>query len=135
MNNAGTDNTYAGVGKFSAGSYAFSCYYNIDADPEKSEYASLNHGKHAFPVHIDVMQSDKFVNGPDAITVLKDDNNDYNQAHQEWTNRHMSLNNALDIFKQHADENTMNESHLAWFTANYQSYKFTYTPGEYPRVQ
>ena len=140
VNNAGTDNTYAGVGKFSAGSYAFSCYYNIDADPEKSDYASLNHGKHAFPVHIDVMQSDKFVNDTVAITVLKDDNNDYNQAHQEWTNQHMSLNNALDIFKQHADENTIpesirNESHRAWFTANYQSYKFTYTPGEYPRVQ
>ena len=140
VNNAGTAKTYAGVGKFSAGSYAFSCYYNIDADPEMSDYASLNHGKHAFPVHIDVMQSDKFVNGPDAITVLKDDNIDHNQAHQVWTNRHMSLNNALDIFKQHADENTIpesirNESHRAWFTANYQSYKFTYTPGEYPRVQ
>ena len=136
VNNAGTANTYAGVGKFSDGSYAFSCYYNIDADPEKSDYASLNHGKHAFPVHIDVMQSDKFVNGPDEITVLKDDNNVYDQAHQEaWTNQHMSLNKALDIFKQHADENTMNESHRAWFTANYQSYKFTYTPGEYPRVQ
>ena len=140
VNNAGTANTCAGVGKFSPGSYAFSCYYNIDADPEKSDYASLNHGKHAFPVHIDVMQSDKFVNGPDEITVLKDDNNDYNQAHQEWTDQHMSLNNALEIFKQHADDNTIpesirNESHRAWFTANYQSYKFTYTPGEYPRVQ
>ena len=140
VNNAGTANTCAGVGKFSDGSYAFSCYYNIDADPEKSDYASLNHGKHAFPVHIDVMQSDKFVNGPDAITVLKDDNIDHNQAHQVWTNQHMSLNDALEIFKQHADENTIpesirNESHRAWFTANYQSYKFTYTPGEYPRVQ
>ena len=140
VNNAGTDKTYAGVGKFSDGSYAFSCYYNIDADPEKSDYASLNHGKHAFPVHIDVMQSDKFVNGPDAITVLKDDNIDHNQAHQEWINQHMSLNDALEIFKQHADENTIpesirNESYRAWFTANYQSYKFTYTPGEYPRVQ
>ncbi len=140
VNNAGTANTYPGVGKFSDGSYAFSCYYNIDADPEKSDYASLNHGKHAFPVHIDVMQSDKFVNGPDAITVLKDDNIDHNQAHQVWTNQHMSLNDALEIFKQHADENTIpesirNESYRAWFTANYQSYKFTYTPGEYPRVQ
>ena len=140
VNNAGTANTYAGVGKFSDGSYAFSCYYNIDADPEKSDYASLNHGKHAFPVHIDVMQSDKFVNGTDPIDVLKDDKNDYNQEHLEWTNQHMSLNKALDIFKQHADENTIpesirNESHRAWFTANYQSYKFTYTPGEYPRVQ
>ena len=136
VNNAGTANTYAGVGKFSDGSYAFSCYYNIDADPEKSDYKSLNHGKHAFPVHIDVMQSDKFVNGTDEITVLKDDNNVYDQAHQEaWTNQHMSLNNALEIFNQHADENTMNASHRAWFTANYQSYKFTYTPGEYPRVQ
>lgn len=140
VNNAGTANTYAGVGKFSAGSYAFSCYYNIDADPEMSDYASLNHGKHAFPVHIDVMQSDKFVNDTVAITVLKDDNIDYEQAHQEWTDQHRSLNNALDIFKQHADENTIpesirNESHRAWFTANYQSYKFTYTPGEYPRVQ
>ena len=140
LNNAGTANTYAGVGKFSEGSYAFSCYYNIDADPEMSDYASLNHGKHAFPVHIDVMQSDKFVNDTVAITVLKDDNIDYEQAHQEWTDQHRSLNNALDIFKQHADENTIpesirNESHRAWFTANYQSYKFTYTPGEYPRVQ
>ena len=135
-NNAGTANTYAGVGKFSEeGSYAFSCYYNIDADPEKSDYASLTHGKHAFPVHIDVMQSDKFVNGTDPITVLKDDKNDYNQEHLEWTNQHMSLNNALKIFKQHADENTMNESHREWFTTNYESYKFTYTPGEYPRVQ
>lgn len=139
-NNAGTANTYAGVGKFSDVSYAFSCYYNIDADPEKSVYASLKHGKHAFPVHIDVMQSDKFVNDTVAITVLKDDNIDYEQAHQEWTDQHRSLNNALDIFKQHADENTIpesirNESHRAWFTANYQSYKFTYTPGEYPRVQ
>ena len=137
---AGTSNTYAGVGKYSEGSNAFSCYYNIDADPEKSDYASLEHGKHAFPVHIDVMQSDNFVNGTDAITVLKDDNNDYNQAHQEWTNRHMSLNNALEIFKQHADDNTIpesirNESHRTWFKANYESYKFTYTPGEYPRVQ
>ena len=133
-NNAGTANTYAGVGKFSDVSYAFSCYYNIDADPEKSDYASLEHGKHAFPVHIDVMQSDKFVNGTDPITVLKDDNINYEQVHQVWTNQHMSLNNALVIFND-ADENTMNESHRAWFTANYQSYKFTYTPGEYPRVQ
>ena len=139
-NNAGTANTYAGVGKFSDGSYAFSCYYNIDADPEKSDYASLEHGKHAFPVHIDVMQSDKFVNGTDPITVLKDDNINYEQVHQVWTNQHMSLNNALEIFKQHADENTIpesirNESHREWFTTNYESYKFTYTPGEYPRVQ
>ena len=140
VNNAGTAKTYAGVGKFSDGSYAFSCYYNIDADPEKSDYASLNHGKHAFPVHIDVMQSDKFVNGTDPITVLKDDNSKYDQAHQEWTDQHMSLNNALEIFKQHADDNTIpesirNESHRTWFKANYESYKFTYTPGEYPRVQ
>ena len=135
VNNAGTAKTYAGVGKFSDGSYAFSCYYNIDADPEKSDYASLTHGKHAFPVHIDVMQSDNFVNGTDPIDVLKDDNSNYDQAHQEWTDHHMSLNNALKIFKQHADENTMNESHREWFTTNYESYKFTYTPGEYPRVQ
>ena len=134
VNNAGTANTYAGVGKCSDGSFAFSCYYNIDADPEKSDYKSLNHGKHAFPVHIDVMQSDKFVNGTDPITVLKDDNINSEQVHQVWTNQHMSLNNALVIFND-ADENTMNESHRAWFTANYQSYKFTYTPGEYPRVQ
>ena len=137
---AGTSNTYAGVGKYFEGSNAFSCYYNIDADPEKSDYASLEHGKHAFPVHIDVMQSDKFVNGTDPITVLKDDNSKYDQAHQEWTDQHMSLNNALEIFKQHADDNTIpesirNESHRTWFKANYESYKFTYTPGEYPRVQ
>ena len=134
-------NTYAGVGKYDENSYVFSCYYNIDADPEKSDYATLVHGKLCFPVKVELMQSETFVNGLDEITVLKDDNNVYDQAHQEaWTNQHMSLNKALDIFKQHADENAIpesirNESHRAWFTANYQSYKFTYTPGEYPRVQ
>ena len=132
---ADNSNTYAGVGKHDTGSYAFSCYYNIDADPDKSEYASLIHGKHAFPVHIDVMQSDKFVNGTDEIIVLKDENTDHKQAHQEWTNKHMSLNNALDIFILHADESISNVSHRAWFKANYQSYEFSYSPGEYPRVK
>ncbi len=137
---ADNSNTYAGVGKHDTGSYAFSCYYNIDADPEKSDYATLTHGKYAFPVRIGVMQSEDFVTGTGEITVLKDENTDHTQAHTDWINKHLSLNHALDIFKQHADDNSIpesikNESHRAWFKENFQSYQFTYTPGEYPRVQ
>ena len=141
VNNAGTDNTYAGVGKFSEGSYAFSCYYNIDADPEKSDYASLNHGKHAFPVHIDVMQSYKFVNGTDAITVLKDDSSDPGDTHStHWMNPHYSLNQALKVFFERVGKNNiptsiLNASHASWYKENYKSYFFTYTPGAFPRVQ
>lgn len=141
VNNAGTDNTYAGVGKFSEGSYAFSCYYNIDADPEKSDYASLNHGKHAFPVHIDVMQSDKFVNGTDPITVLKDDSSDPGDTHStHWMYPHYSLNQALEVFYGKAGTNDIpasiqNASHASWYKANYTRYLFTYTPGAFPRVQ
>ena len=132
--------TYAGVGKHEEGSYAFSCYYNIDADPEKSDYASLEHGKHAFPVHIDVMQSNKFVNGTDDITVLKDDNIDHTTAHSDWINQHKSLNNALAIFYTHVVNNTIpqeiqNNSHANWYMSHYLSYEFSYSPGEYPRVK
>lgn len=132
--------TYAGVGKHEEGSYAFSCYYNIDADPEKSDYASLEHGKHAFPVHIDVMQSNKFVNGTDDITVLKDDNIDHTTAHSDWINQHKSLNNALAIFYTHVVNNTIpqeiqNNSHANWYMSHYSSYEFSYSPGEYPRVK
>ena len=141
VNNAGTANTYAGVGKCSDGSFAFSCYYNIDADPEKSDYKSLNHGKHAFPVHIDVMQSYKFVNGTDAITVLKDDSNDPEDTHStHWMNPHYSLNQALEEFNLKVNTNDIptsikNASHASWYKANYKSYFFTYTPGAFPRVQ
>ncbi len=141
VNNAGTDNTYAGVGKCSDGSFAFSCYYNIDADPEKSDYKSLNHGKHAFPVHIDVMQSYKFVNGTDAITVLKDDSNDPEDTHStHWMNPHYSLNQALEEFNLKVNTNDIptsikNPSHASWYKENYKSYFFTYTPGAFPRVQ
>lgn len=132
--------TYAGVGKHEEGSYAFSCYYNIDADPEKSDYASLEHGKHAFPVHIDVMQSNKFVNGTDDITVLKDDNIDHTTAHSDWINQHKSLNNALAKFYTHVVNNTIpqeiqNNSHANWYMSHYLSYEFSYSPGEYPRVK
>ena len=132
--------TYAGVGKYSEGSYAFSCYYNIDADPDKSDYASLIHGKHAFPVHIDVMQSDNFVNGTDDITVLKDDNIDHSTAHSDWINQHKSLNNALAIFHTHVVDKTIpqeiqNNSHANWYMSHYSSYEFSYSPGEYPRVK
>ena len=141
VNNAGTANTYAGVGKFSDESYAFSCYYNIDADPEKSDYASLKHGKHAFPVHIDVMQSYKFVNGTDAITVLKDDSNDPEDTHStHWMNPHYSLNQALEEFNlkvntDYIPKSIQNASHASWYKANYTRYRFTYTPGAFPRVQ
>lgn len=141
-NLAAADNssTYAGVGKHDTGSYAFSCYYNIDADPEKSDYATLTHGKHAFPVHIDVMQSDKFVNGTDDITVLKDDNIDHSTAHSDWINQHKSLNNALAIFHTHVVNNAIpqeiqNNSHANWYMSHYSSYEFSYSPGEYPRVK
>lgn len=137
---ADNSNTYAGVGKHDTGSYAFSCYYNIDADPEKSDYATLTHGKHAFPVKVEVMQSDNFVNGTDDITVLKDDNNDHTTAHSNWINQHKSLNNALAIFYAHVVDNTIpkeiqNNSHADWYKSHYSSYEFSYSPGEYPRVK
>lgn len=136
-------NTYAGVGKYDKDkdSYAFSCYYNIDADPDKSDFATLVHGKLCFPVKVEVMQSDIFVEGTGAIEVQKDASSDPEIIHNtDWMNRHYSLNQALEVFFDHVDKNDIppsiqNASHASWYQANYTSYFFTYTPGAFPRVQ
>ena len=138
-------NTYAGVGKYDKDkdkdSYAFSCYYNIDADPDKSDFATLVHGKLCFPVKVEVMQSDIFVEGTGAIEVQKDASSDPEIIHKtDWMNPHYSLNQALKVFFDQVDKNEIppsiqNASHASWYQANYTSYFFTYTPGAFPRVQ
>lgn len=136
-------NTYAGVGKYDKDkdSYAFSCYYNIDADPDKSDFATLVHGKLCFPVKVEVMQSDIFVEGTGAIEVQKDASSDPEIIRNtDWMNRHYSLNQALEVFFDHVDKNDIppsiqNASHAFWYKQNYKSYFFTYTPGAFPRVQ
>lgn len=129
--------TYAGVGKYDKDSYVFSCYYNIDADPDKSDYDRLEHGKLCFPVKVEVMQSETFVNAKTHITVQKDDSSDHST---HWMNPHYSLNQALKVFFDHVDKNDIppsiqNASHASWYKANYTRYRFTYTPGAFPRVQ
>ena len=138
-------NTYAGVGKYDKDkdkdSYAFSCYYNIDADPDKSDFATLVHGKLCFPVKVEVMQSDIFVEGTGAIEVQKDGSSAPETIHDKhWMNPHYSLNQALEVFFDHVDKNDIppsiqNASHASWYKQNYKSYFFTYTPGTFPRVQ
>ena len=137
-------NTYAGVGKYDKDSYVFSCYYNIDADPDKSDYAKLVHGKLCFPVKVEVMQSDIFVEGTGAIEVQKDYSSDpettHNTHNTHWMYPHYSLNQALEVFYGKAGTDAIpisirNASHASWYQANYTSYFFTYTPGAFPRVQ
>ena len=134
-------NTYAGVGKYDKDSYVFSCYYNIDADPDKSDYAKLVHGKLCFPVKVEVMQSDIFVEGTGAIEVQKDYSSDPETTHNtHWMYPHYSLNQALEVFNLKAGTDAIpisirNASHASWYQANYTSYFFTYTPGAFPRVQ
>ena len=135
-------NTYAGVGKYDKDSYVVSCYYNIDADPDKSDYDRLVHGKHCFPVKVEVMQSDIFVvEGTGTIEVQKDDSSDPEPIHNKhWMNPHYSLNQALEVFYGKAGTDDIptsikNASHASWYKENYKSYFFTYTPGAFPRVQ
>ena len=133
-------NTYAGVGKYDKDkdkdSYAFSCYYNIDADPDKSDFAMLVHGKLCFPVKVEVMQSDIFVEGTGAIEVQKDGSSAPENIHDtHGMNPHYSLNQALEVFFGQVDTSILNASHASWYKANYTRYRFTYTPGAFPRVQ
>lgn len=133
--------TYAGVGKYDDESIAFSCYYNIDADPDKSDYSTLEHGKLCFPVKVELMQSETFVNATTHITVQKDYSSNPETIHStDWMNPHYSLNQALEVFFGQVDENgiptsILNASHASWYKANYTRYTFTYTPGAFPRVQ
>ena len=136
--------TYAGVGKYDKDSYVFSCYYNIDADPDKSDYDRLEHGKLCFPVKVEVMQSDIFVKGTGTIEVQKGDSSDpettHNTHNAHWMYPHYSLNQALEEFYEKAGTDAIptpirNASHAFWYKQNYKSYFFTYTPGAFPRVQ
>lgn len=127
---------YAGVGKYDEGSYVFSCYYNIDADPDKSDYDRLEHGKLCFPVKVEVMQSDIFVvEGTGTIEVQNDSSDPENIHSTHWMNPHYSLNQALKVFFDQVDTSIQNASHASWYKANYTRYRFTYTPGAFPRVQ
>ena len=55
-------------------------------------------------------------------------------------NPHYSLNQALEEFNLKVNTNDIptsikNASHASWYKANYMRYRFTYTPGAFPRVQ
>lgn len=127
--------TYAGVGKYDDDAYAFSCYFNADADPEKNDVEVLVHGKHCFPVSVELMMSNPFVNSTTNLTVGKD----VDHSELVWYEQHMSLNHALDVFYEHLSKNDVpetiyNPSHIKWFKENYQTYKFIYIPGTFPRA-
>lgn len=126
-------NTYAGVGKFDPdNSYAYCCYFNADADPEKTDYPASYHGKLCFPLSVEMMQSSQFVSSTTPILTHELDG-------EQWYEQHLSLNKALDEFYKHLVANTIpssvyNPSHMEWFKANYQTYKFIYIPGTFPRA-
>lgn len=135
-NLAGSDehyHTYAGVGKYDPDdSYAYCCYFNKDADPDKSDFDVLVHGKMCFPVSIEMIQSNKFVNGTEPILTHELDGD-------QWYEQHLSLNQGLQTFYEHLVAGTIpsgiyNPSHEAWFKVRYESYKFYYAPGFFPRV-
>lgn len=135
-NLAGSDehyNTYAGVGKYDPNdSHAYCCYFNKDADPDKSDFDVLVHGKMCYPVSIEMIQSNKFVNGTEPIITHELDG-------ERWYEKHLSLNQGLQTFYEHLEAETIpsgiyNPSHADWFKANYQTYKFHYTPGFFPQV-
>ena len=135
-NLAGSDehyNTYAGVGKYDPNdSHAYCCYFNKDADPDKSDFDVLVHGKMCYPVSIEMIQSNKFVNGTEPILT-------HDIGDEQWYMQHLSLNKGLQTFYEHLEAGTIpsginNPSHDAWFKANYQTYKFNYTPGTFPQV-
>lgn len=135
-NLAGSDehyHTYAGVGKYDPDdSHAYCCYFNKDADPDKSDFNVLVHGKMCYPVSIEMIQSNKFVNGTEPILT-------HDIGDEQWYMQHLSLNKGLQTFYEHLEAGTIpsginNPSHDAWFKANYQTYKFNYTPGTFPQV-
>lgn len=129
--------TYAGVGEFDPeNSYAFSCYFDKDTDPGKTDYPNLSPGRLCFPVSTMNMQSKTFVDS---------------EAELLWTSvpivvgaeiwqKHYSLNKAIDVFVEALNNNSIpasikNASHKAWFEANYQNYKYTFIPATYPTVR
>lgn len=130
--------TYAGVGHFDRdNSFAISCYFNYEAENDKSDYSELIPGKLCFPVSMATMQSERFVESVDEIAVL---NKKEAADNTGWIEKHYSLNHALDLFKADLDKGLLpdaidNPSHEEWFKANYMNYKFTYSPGTYPRVR
>ena len=135
-NLAGRDeryHTYAGVGKYDPdNSYTYCCYFNKDVDPDKADLEGLVHGKMCFPVSTEMIQSSKFVNGTEPVLTHELDG-------KQWYEQHLSLNQGLQTFYEHLEAETIpsgiyNSSHADWFKANYQTYKFYYTPGFFPQV-
>ena len=79
------------------------------------------------------MQSLKFVDSD--LPVISHDLED-----SEWYNSHLSLNKAISIFCAHIAAGTLpssiqNDSHSEWIKAHGSAYRFSYTPGTYPRIE
>ena len=128
-----TYHTFAGIGKYDPdNSFAFSCYFNSDIDPDKIDYASLTPGRLCYPATTELMQSYDFVHSEDELPV-----GDIN--HGKWFAYHYSLNKGITEFMKHVIDGTLpatatNASHRAWMVAHSDDYQFTYYPGAYPRI-
>lgn len=124
--------TYAGVGEYDPDtSFAIACYFNEEAEDDKSDYETLIAGKLCFPLTTDRMQSDAFVNSEDLLLPG-------NEGEDLWWQKHYSLNYALDVCKMVIEPAPLavdSDFHREWFVNNYEDYKYTATPGYYPRVR
>ena len=124
--------TYAGVGEYDReNSYAFSCYFNADADPDKTDYSVLEDGRLCYPLGVTVMQSVKFVESGSPLI-------DY--TGEQWWMNHLSLNLAVKTFCEHVKTGDIpasmrNDSHADWIKRNQDSYLYTYSPGAFPQVR
>ncbi len=116
--------TYAGVGKYdelnengesNEVSKAISCYFNKDADPNKTDYTVLPHGRLCFPVSVEMMQSEEFVVSTGPLLTHE------GEETMQWWEQHMSLNYAL---RRYCMEQKV----------DYEKYKYSYFPGTYPYV-
>ena len=126
--------TYAGIGMFDTdNSIAFSCYFNSDIDPDKTDYPLLTPGRLCYPVPTDMMKSDLFVNSTTDLPL--------ESVHDEkWFTLHYSLNHAISVFAEKVQDDDIpltaaNATHKEWLLAHGSSYRFTYIPGTYPRIQ
>lgn len=128
-----TYHTFAGIGKYDPdNSFAFSCYFNGDIDPDKIDYATLTPGRLCYPATTELMQSYDFVHSEDELPVG-------DISHGKWFAYHYSLNKGITEFMKHVIDGTLpatatNASHRAWMEAHSADYKFTYYPGAYPRI-
>ena len=123
---------HPGIGKYDDTSYAYSCYFDDDIDPSVLTAIQFVHSKQCFPLKTSVMQSLKFVDSD--LPVISHDLED-----TEWYNSHLSLNKAISTFCAHIAAGTLpssiqNASHSDWMKAHGSAYRFSYTPGTYPRI-